>query len=309
MTEDSNLELTSYQYKQHLDNSPLVEIKYFFESYNELSEPTIINPINGKEVNVAKLLRPMRKPLFMGIGAILLFASLLVSFHILNYGSGSILLTAITWGLSFIGAIMLLPGLVFYFIHQVKHSHAKNQARFVAQGLKKAYHPDLTKVTDELLNALFADDSLLTVEVFMLLQNLEKNILSEDLVKVLNYIFNDESSELIGLVVDEAAFAQTKINFTKILDGGLGMSHNDSFIEDPKIIQLIAYSITIKLLTNPNASGNFVTNFPELDAEKLTRAYEEFREKFLHYCKKEYDLETYVDEVEGRIISCVVDLI
>ncbi len=306
---EPNLKLTSCQYKQHLHTNPLVEIKYYFESYNELSEPIATNPISGKKINLAKLLNPMCKPLIMASGTVFLLTSLVISFYILNSGSGSIFLSILTWGSALAGAAMLLPALVFHFIHQIKHARAKDHGRFVAQGVKKTYRPDLTKVTDELLMALFADDSPLTVEVFMLLQNLEKNILSEEIIGVLNYIFNDESSELLHLTIKEAAFAQSKINFVKILDEGLGISDNGSFIEDPKIIQLITYSIVIKLLTNPHASGNLTANFPKLDNTKLIHDYETFCEEFLNYCKKEYELEAYVDEVEGRIMSCVVDLI
>jgi len=307
----AQLELTSHKYKQHLAN-PLVEIKYFFESYNELSaEPLATNPINGKKINFLKLFEPMRKKRFVLIGALLLAISLFTSFHILKTDGNSVLISVLIWLTAFAGAAMMLPSLLLNFIHKIKHDHARDQARFVAQGVKKTYRPDLTKVTDEILMALFAEDSILTVEVFMLLQNLQKDVTNDDVMMVLNYITGtgDGKAELLHLVIDENAFAQSKVNFEKILDEGLAMSNDDAFIEDPKIIQLIIYSLATRLLTNPYASGNLVSNFTKLEGENLHYAYETYCEKFLNYCKDEYDFEIYVDEVEGRIMSAVVDLI
>lgn len=304
----SKLELTSKKYKQHLVN-PLVEIKYFFESYNELGAPTALNPLNGKRVNIIKLLEPMGKIWVVAIGFLLFVASLYGVFHILKSSETSLIIAIATCLSALASTAILLPALALHFIHKIKHDHAKDQARFVAQGMRKIYRPDLTKVTDELLMVLFADDSPLIVEAFLLLRNLEKDVTNEDIVNILNHIFSGDLSELLHLVIDEDVFIQSQDHFRRILDEGIGISRESTFIEDPKIIQLLIYSIVIKLLTNPNADGNFVEDLRKIDAEKLHHSYEEFCEKFLHYCKNEYDFETYVDEVEGRIMSCVVDLI
>lgn len=305
----SQLDLTSHKYKQHLANS-LVEIKYFFESYNELSRDAVAtNPINGKQINFLKMFEPMRKKRWVLIGAALLAISLFASFYILKTDTNSILISLTIWLCAVAGAGLMLPGLILNFIYKTKHDHARDQARFIAQGVKKTYRPDLTKVTDELLMALFADDSILTMEVFMLLQNLDKEISNEDVIRVLNYMTSDEKTELLHLAIDETAFAQSKATFDKILDEGLGLSNDDSFIEDPKIIQLIIYSLAIRLLTNPYSNGNLVSNFTKLEGENLHLSYEYYCERFLNYCKDEYDFEIYVDELEGRIMSAVIDLI
>ena len=305
---ESKLELTSKKYKQHLVN-PLVEIKYFFESYNELGAPIATNPINGKKVNLIKLLEPMSKIWVVALGILLFVAAIYGGFHILFSKEESLLLAILTCLAALMSAAILLPALAFHFIHKVKHDHAKDQARSVAQSMRKTYRPNLEKVSDELLMALFADDSPLMVEAFLLLRNLEKDVTNEDIINILNHIFSDNLSELLHLVIDENVFLESQSRFRKLLEEGVGLPHGGAFIEDPKIIQLLIYSIVIKLLTNPIADGNLVDDLRKIDAEKLHHSYEDFCERFLHYCKEEYDFETYVDEVEGRIMSCVVDLI
>ena len=308
MADEIKLNLTQQQYKRHLENS-LVEIKYFFEAYNELSDPTAINPATGQPINLAKLTNPLRKPAIISAGSLLLMASFCSSLYILKNQAGSPALSYLTWSTAIIGTLLLLPTLAFYFMSQVRHDRAKGQARFVADGVKKTYRPDLTKVTDELIMALFHDDSMLTIEIFMLMQNLEKDITSDDIAHLFNYIFNGDDVEVSHLVLDEKALIQSKTNFKKILEDGIGAANKTSYIEDPKFIQLITYSIAIHLLTNEYASGNLVGTFPALDNEKLKSLYEDFCAHFLNYCKQEYGEELYIDEVETRIMTCIIDLL
>lgn len=303
-----SLGLTHHHYKQ-LTQNPLAEIQYYFNTYNELSDPLLLNPINGQKVNVAKLLHPMRRVSFLTIGFSLLLISLLMDWFILqNLSTTSPFFSVITIIFAVSGSVILVPALIVYFLDQLKHSHAKEEARIFLNSLKKAYRPNLSHVTDELVIALLENDSPLRATLLQFFKNLKKDTSGEEILLLLNAIFTNMDANLSELVLDEMELETARKNLNEVLEEGLGYSET-SFIEDPKFIQLIAYSIVIKLLTDQNYEGNFTSYFFDLNPRTLKEAYENFCHKFLNYCRSEYGEEQYMDEIEGRIMHHIIDFL
>lgn len=292
------LRLTPYQYKQHFHGS-LGEVEHYLNIYHQLPNLSFINPINGKKLDVVELLKPAKNRYFVITNIALTVIAFLINLYALSHLQTSpAFLSYLAGILALIGAAGLAPIFILFALDQLKKAHAKKNARLLALAEIAMTHPPIDHITDEFLLSFFADDSALVKILLEILSSINSKINADEMAIILSHLFNDDTSEIAHLLLDDMKFEKAKYELLKICDEGLISPDRNGAIEDPKLIQFLTYFLTMELLLHHRNFEESPCNFPDLDLEIFKEKYRSFCAEFLVYFRHEYTANHHKQRVE-----------
>ncbi|MES2962061.1 MAG: hypothetical protein V4694_06740 [Pseudomonadota bacterium] len=304
MTEEiKDFKLTGYKYPPR-NSKTLSEIQSYLKAYDR-GQLRLWNPFSGQSVNVVELLNPMVRPRFTITGAILMISAFISNMYTLNnLTADSALISYITFMCANLGAALLLPTFIVVVLNRVNHARGKKAAlRGTGYEMLQKELPDLKQISDELILQLSQDYSPMLNGAAELFGGLKKNITTEQVIAIFNYIFADDNFDPTSLIEDMERFENGRNEFTKMLQKGLDYGSDLGVIQDPKFVQFLSFAFAIGFLKREDERENKEYRFPNLHIFELLKVYQDFCAKFLAYCKTEYGAPLTEKHVIGRIMK------